>query len=44
MSVLTDAERRTEAVKADADTKFDRDPQTPTDNDSTDPLCSPESC
>lgn len=43
MSVLTDTERRTQ-TKRDADTKFDRDPATPTDNDSTDPLCSPESC
>lgn len=42
MSVLTDTERRTEAETED--TKFDRDPATPTDNDSTDPLCSPESC
>jgi hypothetical protein len=43
MSVLTNSERRTEA-KTDADAKFDRDPATPTDNDSHEPACLDRSC
>jgi hypothetical protein len=44
MSVLTDTERRTEAVKTGADEKFTRDPATPSDNDSHEPVCADKTC
>jgi hypothetical protein len=44
MSVLTDTERRTEAVKTGADEKFARDPAKPSDHNSHEPLCMDESC